>query len=358
MNGMKLCKDYYEKFGAPMIKEKFPEYEGRIACGHVGEGSDCFGFDDEISRDHDFGPAFSMWVTKETYKEIGEELQKAYAELPMEYEGVKRPTGGESDKRFGVCVIEDFYERVLCSQYPKKDRDFLGIDDCYLACATNGEVFRDDEGIFTRLREGLIKQPKSARHLKLAQQVALLGQNAQYNYKRACDRGDFIAAMIARTDAIKNALKSIHLIHGVYAPHDKWLYKSAHNIDASIGKCLGEIGELPANESIKNRVYMEKLSEYILELLRENGIVSHLEGDFLPDLSVEIARKGQLYFLEKEELLSYVLRLKKKQIGDYPDDETAKMVYDTFKELSPDVLVSVAVGIEYILSGRTETKAN
>ena len=356
MNGMKLCKDYYEKFGAPMIKEKFPDYEGRIACGHVGEGSDCFGFDDEISRDHDFGPAFSMWVTKETFNEIGEELQKAYNELPDEYEDFKRPTGGESDKRFGVCVIEDFYERVLCAPYPGKDRDFLGIDDCYLACATNGEVFRDDEGVFSKLREGLVKQPNSARYLKLAQQVALLGQNGQYNYKRACDRGDEIAAMMARGDAVKNALKALHLIYGVYAPHDKWLYRSATKLDRSIGKCLGQIGEIPPSEMIKNRVCLEKLCEYILELLRTKEILSHLEGDFLPDLSVEIARKGQLYFLEKEELLSYVLRLKKKQIGDYPDDETAKLFYDTFKMVSEDMLVSVAVGIEYLLSGRT--KAN
>ena len=33
---------------APMIHDKFPEYEDRIAVGIAGEGSDCFGYDDDI----------------------------------------------------------------------------------------------------------------------------------------------------------------------------------------------------------------------------------------------------------------------------------------------------------------------
>ena len=46
---------FYEKRVAPMISSKFSEYESRIAVGIAGEGSDCFGYDDLISRDHDFG---------------------------------------------------------------------------------------------------------------------------------------------------------------------------------------------------------------------------------------------------------------------------------------------------------------
>ena len=53
MKGLELAKAYYEEYGRPMIREKFPDYEGRIAVGLAGEGSECFGYDDEISRDHD-----------------------------------------------------------------------------------------------------------------------------------------------------------------------------------------------------------------------------------------------------------------------------------------------------------------
>ncbi|MBQ8041516.1 MAG: tetratricopeptide repeat protein, partial [Lachnospiraceae bacterium] len=54
VSNLERCKKFYENYGKEMIHNKFPEYENRIAVGLVGEGSDCFGFDDEISTDHDY----------------------------------------------------------------------------------------------------------------------------------------------------------------------------------------------------------------------------------------------------------------------------------------------------------------
>ena len=54
IKGLELAERFYLEHGAPMIKEKFPHLEGIIAAGLVGSGSECFGYDDGISRDHDF----------------------------------------------------------------------------------------------------------------------------------------------------------------------------------------------------------------------------------------------------------------------------------------------------------------
>ena len=80
--GIRLAREYYEEYGREMIERDFPAYAGRIAVGLAGGGSDCFGYDDEASRDHDWGPDFCLWLTDETYDEIGEALQQAYEQLP------------------------------------------------------------------------------------------------------------------------------------------------------------------------------------------------------------------------------------------------------------------------------------
>ncbi len=81
MTNLELARKLYTEKGAPMIREKFPEYEGRIAAGFAGEGSDCFGFDDAISRDHDYGPGFCLWLTEGDYARIGDALNREYTAL-------------------------------------------------------------------------------------------------------------------------------------------------------------------------------------------------------------------------------------------------------------------------------------
>lgn len=56
--GMELCRAYFDEVGFPMLRESFSSVLDRMAVGLVGDGSECYGFDDAVSRDHDWGPAF------------------------------------------------------------------------------------------------------------------------------------------------------------------------------------------------------------------------------------------------------------------------------------------------------------
>ena len=67
MQGLELAKRYYEEVGRPMLERDFPELLPRLAAGLVGEGSECLGFDDAISQDHDFGAGFCLWFSAEDY---------------------------------------------------------------------------------------------------------------------------------------------------------------------------------------------------------------------------------------------------------------------------------------------------
>ena len=74
MKGLELAETYYKEIGEPWLEREFPEYKKRICAGLVGAGSECFGFDDEYSRDHEFGPSFCLWLTKEDYQIIGKKM--------------------------------------------------------------------------------------------------------------------------------------------------------------------------------------------------------------------------------------------------------------------------------------------
>lgn len=238
ITGLELCRGYYEEYGRPMIAEKFPAYEQVIAVGLVGKGSDCFGFDDTLSADHDFGPRFVMWVTKEVYGEIGEELQAAYEELPSSYRGIERTETFHGRDRAGVMVIEEFYKNLLgydligeinaCGGQESLNtiKYWLAVQDYALAAAVNGEVFRDDAGIFTGYRNRLAAYyPKAAWYRKIAQACAQFSQNGQYNLPRMRRRGQLVAAELAKAECVKQAMKLNYLLNRQYAPHDKWLFK-------------------------------------------------------------------------------------------------------------------------------------
>ena len=75
MKGLELSRAYYEEYGKSMIDTQLAQYKPYLAAGLVGEGSECLGFDDELSTDHDFGPAFCLWVPEELYAKAGTEMQ-------------------------------------------------------------------------------------------------------------------------------------------------------------------------------------------------------------------------------------------------------------------------------------------
>ena len=62
MKGLELARKYYEEYGIPMLENEFPETRKYLAVGLVGSGSECLGYDDKISQDHDFEPGFCIFL--------------------------------------------------------------------------------------------------------------------------------------------------------------------------------------------------------------------------------------------------------------------------------------------------------
>lgn len=329
--GLRLARAYYETFGRPMIEQRFPAYADRIAVGLVGRGSDCFGYDDEASRDHDWGPDFCMWVTDETWEEIGEALQRAYEELPTEFQGYRRAPHKNGRNRRGVIQISDFY-RGLVGADAYEQIDWRSVQDSSLAAAVNGEVFRDDEGIFTAFREKLQQgYPEEIRYLKLAESAARFAQTAQYNYSRMLRRKDRFTAGMMLWDGIREAMKLQHYIEGKYPPHDKWLLRSINTSEegreaaAVLKEIVSESSSANGNradgssaddsrtdgaekQQERTASYIEQAGEFFaLEMYRKD-LISDTDS-YLDAHSEELVYKASLAAKTDKELVKEIARL-------------------------------------------------
>ena len=277
INGLTLCEEYYREYGASMIREKFPEYEGQIAVGLVGEGSECFGFDDEFSRDHDFGPGFCMWLTDSLYNEIGADLEAEYENLPRTYKGLTRISTAKAGKRVGVFKISEFYENYIgVADVPQDMNTWLFLDDYRLRTVTNGAVFRDDLGEFSRIRNGILNYyPEEVRRKKLAREAALISQSGQYNYERMLKRNDTVTASIALSEFMSHTMQMIYLLNSTYAPFYKWMYRGLKDepILNDIRPLISQLSMLrPGDDEVISII--EKIVGRIIGEMKKQGLTS------------------------------------------------------------------------------------
>ncbi|MGN0642778.1 MAG: DUF4125 family protein [Huintestinicola sp.] len=232
IGGLELCRRYFETFGRPMLKKCFGDILGKIACGLSGEGSECLGFDDEFSADHDYGPSFCIWTDDETYDKYGDALRKAYDLLPKSFMGMSRLETPHGTGRTGVIRITAHLEKFTGYRHvPDSEGEWLTTDDALLSCAVSGEIFMDYSGEFTDIRRQLrVSQPESVRLKKLAQQLGLMAQSGQYNYPRCLKRKDTVTAGLYLSEFMQSTMRAAHILCGRYAPYTKWLFRSTQEL--------------------------------------------------------------------------------------------------------------------------------
>lgn len=355
ITGLALCRAYYEEYGRPMIHEKFAAYEDKIAVGLCGEGSDCFGYDDEVSRDHDWGPGFCMWMNIEVYDEIGKSLQKAYEALPKEFMGFHRVETKRGRGRMGVCTIAGFFQRILGTEDCAQMIDVLSgayrldeetgrvsavcgsgayfpgsveekvkllkayaeqetliywddIADASLAAAVNGEVFRDDEGTFSAIRELLrTGLPEDMYYMKLTNGCARFAQNAQYNFSRMAARGDMVAAELAIAEGMRQAMHILYYLAGRHPMHDKWLFRGISEIADYKKEALLIRKIVDSEEVSEQEALVEELAQGLADRLYEADAISSRES-FLEFHVDELYKKEGLALLSKEELIEEIVK--------------------------------------------------
>jgi hypothetical protein len=293
MKGLELSRLYYEEVCKPVIEKNLGELTGRIAAGLVGEGSECYGFDDEISRDHDFGPSCCFWLTKSDYSNFGERFREILESLPkefMSFPALKMSEWGGG--RRGVLNTERFYLKFTGRENgPELLDDWRIIPETNLSIVTNGSVFSDPLGEFTKIRNRLLEYyPEDIRLDKIAARCMKMAQSGQYNLGRCLKRKEFVAARAAEAEFISESIYMIHLLNKKYMPFYKWMHRNLKFLPVLGEKVYNMLDELiDAGNSRKAEIAEEICSLVIKELKVQN--ISQNRSDFLLDHGPVIQRK-------------------------------------------------------------------
>ena len=287
MKGLDISRAFYREYGEPMLRERFPELVPLLAAGLFGSGSECYGYDDEISRDHDFEPGFCLFLPGEEVvdRRTAFMLERAYASLPKEFMGIRRamvsPVGGA---RHGVLRTADFMTEKVGSADGELDlRTWLSIPEYALAEAVNGEIFADLYGEVTAIRARLRKRPEDVRLKKLAGQLLIMGQSGQYNYLRCLAHGETAAAQLAVVEFVQSAMAAVFLLNDVYQPYYKWSFRAMRalpklSITAELSEYLLTTDNEEKTRGEKYEV-MEGIAADVIEELQEQGLTRAVCGD-------------------------------------------------------------------------------
>lgn len=321
VSGLKLARAFWTQMGKPMIAAKYPQYAGRIAAGLVGHGSECYGFDDTYSQDHDFGPRFCLWLTDEDYATIGEQLEADYEALPRKFsvdaqgrvtfeaharsdasgtfpsagagstvipDAANAPTPGTAtddaataesgaassdvaeamttpidaplfpvtpraqgaNRRDGVFRIGDFFESITgyrTAPAQTAPHEWLMLQESTLATATNGEVFADPTGLFSKTRQGFKNMPDDVRLALISKRLGMIAQAGQYNLPRSLKRGDGAAAWLSIHEFVQATASLVFLVNVPmvvgYMPYYKWQFAALRKLSGSMFALLPNVGE-------------------------------------------------------------------------------------------------------------------
>ena len=310
MNALDLSEEFFNEVALPSLKEAFPEAWDRIGAGLVGNGSECMGFDDELSRDHDWGIEFFVWLSDDDFAAIGQDVTAWKARLWEENAGRPFRVVSAYGAKMTVLTPGMFYRMLIgFPQGPQTVLEWRRPPESNLALCVNGRVFTDPIGEFTRTREHLMGYyPEQLRLKKIAARCMGIAQTGQYNFLRIAQRGDVVAKQVTLAKFVEDVVSMVFLLNRRFTPYYKWAFRAMLDLPvlaAEVAPLLQAIytggsfeGELdPGNVLLREigeddrriGIIVERICALIAAELRAQGL-SGSSGTFLVQHGEEVQR--------------------------------------------------------------------
>jgi hypothetical protein len=243
MRGLELSRRFYFDAVRPILDQHFPEVEHAAAL--IGRGSEIVGFDDERSRDHQWGPRVQLFARDlRRAPEIGRRLAD---ELPTTVAGFSTHFG-PTDEEGAVAMttmdrgpVDHGVETLLLADYVRAE---LGVDPLHgftstdwlvtpaqrLLELTAGEVFVDPIGELTRVREILAWYPRDVWLIVMAGHWRRIAQ-LEHLLGRTGSGGDELGSRVIAAWLVRDLMRIALLQERRYPPYWKWLGAAYAQLD-------------------------------------------------------------------------------------------------------------------------------
>jgi diadenosine tetraphosphatase ApaH/serine/threonine PP2A family protein phosphatase len=233
MKGLEVSRRFFFEWGLPFIEREFPGLRERVAAGLSG-GSDAIGADDRLSRDHDWGPQFQLWLTAQDFQRFGRRLRREInAAAPEVFLGVRHHFFGGDKDGIDVLSIDGFFRgfgwrhppTVCRDWFKRRGADALVDKESWLYFMKHGPLYHDPLGEFTARKEAFSHYPRDVRYKLMAGLCLGIWADGEYKFcRRDIHRKDPVLIYMRLASFAHEVMRLCFLLNDDYAPHLTWLH--------------------------------------------------------------------------------------------------------------------------------------
>lgn len=277
VNIIEVSRRFFEQVVRPLLEREFPEAARQMACGVFGYGSECLGMDDEVSRDHHWGLRVDALMPDALFRSRAREiLARVGKGMPERFEGFALREGHVKGAGIAPESLEGFLGRTIgLTDAPRDLREWLDMPEEDIVHVTNGEVWYDPSGRFSRIREALAYYPDPVWLRRVSHWCRYFSGMGVYALHRALMRGNLVYATTAFGRALKWGMELAFLLNRRYFPYDKWLYPFFQQLPELADRMDPLIREaVQAGTSWERRLrILEEISDILDERMVALGII-------------------------------------------------------------------------------------
>ena len=269
MKGIAICEKFYNEVVKDMIMPIFPEHGAAL----LGGGSEVLGFDDMMSRDHNWYPRCIIFMDGAEASLIEKAKKYFHDNLQSKFEGF--------ETRLDIYCAKDYFEDHLgFDVYKINDIDWLTIPTQLLCELTKGAVFKESETL-TQLRGKLKFYPHDIQLYILASQWERIGQEMAF-MGRCGDSGDNIGSALLCSRLFTYIMRLCFLYEKQYAPYWKWFGRAFSKLKcAKKMEPLIEAG-LKADNWKDREKYLSQAYIMLGKIHNESGLTPAIPPEVVP----------------------------------------------------------------------------